>query len=102
MENTQPDPFQFFKTPLPNSTTVFVLGLCSVVLACFFVGFILGIIGLVMAREPRRMYRDNPALYDGYGLLNAGYILSIIGVCLGALYIAYFVIVFLFLATTAL
>jgi hypothetical protein len=102
MENPQQDPFQFFKTSLPNSTAVFVLGLCSVIFACFFVGFILGIIGLFMAREPRAMYRDNPNLYEGYGLLNAGYVLSIIGVCLGALYIAYFVIIFLFFATRSM
>ena len=102
MENPQHDLFHFTKTPLPNSTAVFVLGLCSVVFACFFIGFILAIIGLALAREPRAMYRDNPSLYEGYGLRTAGDILSIIGICLGSLYIAYFLIICLVAASSAL
>ena len=99
MENQ--DLFHFNKTPLPNSTAIFVIGLCSVIFTCFFIGLVLGIIGLVMAREPRAMYRDNPHLYEGHGLMQAGFVLSIIGVCLGALYGAYFLFIFIFITTAA-
>ena len=93
MEQHQHDLFQHPRSPLPNGVTVFVLGVCSILFLCFFIGFVLGIIGLAMAREPRAMYRDNPTLYEGYGLLNAGFILSIIGTSLGGLYVAYFAII---------
>ena len=81
------------KETLPNSTGVLVLGICSIVFGCFFVGMILGIIGLNMAKKGRRMYKDNPELYDGYGSLNAGWIMSIIGTIIGSLYTIYFIIV---------
>ena len=90
------DIFQNSRLQLPNGTTVFVLGICSVLFSCFFIGLILGIIGLVMSREGRRLYKDAPQLYEGYGLLNAGFILSIIGTALGAIWVGYLVIVLLF------
>ena len=40
-------------------------------------------------------------LYDGYGQLNAGYIMSIIGTALSGLYIVYWVIVVAILGETA-
>ena len=80
------------KQSLPNSTAVLVLGICSIVFGCFFVGLILGIIGITMASKGRKMYKDNSELYDGYGALNAGWILSIIGVVMSALYVFYWVI----------
>ena len=98
MEDTGKDLFSGSRLPLPNGTTVFVLGICSVLFSCFCIGLILGIIGLVMSREGRRMYKDAPQLYEGYGLLNAGYILSIIGTCLGVLSVLYFIIIFMFQA----
>jgi hypothetical protein len=91
MENQyqpQQQPFQP-KPTLPNATAVLVLGICSIVFSCFFVGVICGIIGLVLASKGRTMYRDNPNLYEGYGQLNAGWIMSIIGVVLGGLYVIY-------------
>ena len=80
------------KETLPNSTAVLVLGICSIVFGCFFVGLILGIIGLNMAGKGRKMYSANPELYDGYGALNAGWIMSIIGTILGGLYTIYWII----------
>ena len=79
------------KQPLPNATAVLVLGICSIVFSCFFVGLILGIIGLALAGKGRSMYNANPELYDGYGTLNAGFILSIIGTALGAIYVIYWI-----------
>ena len=80
------------KQSLPNSTAVLVLGICSIIFGCFFVGLILGIIGVTMSSKGRKMYMDNPELYEGYGTLNAGRILSIIGIVLGGLYTIYWFI----------
>lgn len=77
------------KQTLPNATAVLVLGICAIVFSCFFIGLICGIIGLVLAQKGRTMYRENPNLYEGYGQLNAGWIMSIIGVILGGLYVIY-------------
>jgi len=78
------------KQSLPNSTAVLVLGICSIVFSCFFVGLILGIIGLVLAGKSRKLNRENPGFYDGAGSLNAGYVMSIIGTVLGGLYTLYY------------
>ena len=81
------------KQTLPNSTAVLVLGICSIVFSCFFVGLVLGIIGLVLSTKGRKLYRENPELFEGYGQLNAGWIMSIIGTILGGLYVMYWLIV---------
>ena len=81
------------KQTLPNATAVLVLGICSIVFGCFFVGLILGIIGIALASKGRKMYQADPNLYDGYGSLNAGFIMSIIGTILGGLYVVYVVII---------
>ena len=77
---------------LPNATAVLILGICSIVFGCFFVGLICGIIGLALAKRPVQMYLQNPQRYMNYGALNAGRILSIIGVILGALSIVWLLI----------
>ena len=81
------------KQNLPNATAVLVLGICSVVLGCFFVGIICGIIGIVLSMQGRKLYRQDPTLYEGWGSLNAGFIMSIIGVCIWGLYYVYVLIV---------
>jgi hypothetical protein len=90
------------KTTLPNATAVLVLGICSIVFSCFFVGLVLGIIGLSMAGKGRQLNRENPDQYLGYGSLNAGWIMSIIGTVLGGLYIVYWIIFVAILGGTAL
>ncbi len=77
---------------LPNSTAVLVLGICSIVFGCIFVGLILGILGLTLSDKGRRMYKQNPDLYEGYGALNAGFIMSIIGTALSGIYVIYWFI----------
>jgi hypothetical protein len=81
------------KQMLPNATTVLVLGICSIVFSCLFVGVVLGIIGLVLATGPRKMFKDNPELYEGNSSLNAGFIMSIIGTALGGIYTVYYIFV---------
>ena len=73
------DPPQTNKTVLPNSSTTLVLGILSIIPGCMF-GLIFGIIGLVISKEGKQLYEANPDAYTGYGSLNAGRIMSIIGI----------------------
>ena len=86
---------------LPNATTVLVLGICSIVFSCFIVGLVLGIVGMVLAGKGRKLYKESPASYDGWSQLNAGYIMSIIGTCLGGLYVVYVIIWVVILGTAS-
>ena len=81
------------KQSLPNATAVLVLGICSIVLGCFFVGIVCGIVGIALSVGGRRMYKQDPAAYDNYSSLNAGFIMSIIGVCLWGLIYLYYILV---------
>lgn len=89
------------KETLPNSTAVLILGICSIVFSCFFVGLILGIIGLNMSSKGRKMWKANPEKYEGYGTLNAGWIMSLIGTILGGLYAFYWLIAVVILGGAA-
>jgi len=74
---------------LPHATAVLVLGICSVATACFFVGFVLGIIGLRLSREGIQLSRENRDLTYGQNNLKAGYFLCIIGTAIGGVLIFY-------------
>ena len=68
---------------------VFIVAL---LFGCFFVGFICGIIGVVLANKGLIVYRANPTMYTGSGMLSAGKIMSIIGIIFGAIYIVYYTV----------
>ncbi len=76
---------------LPNATAALVLGILSIVFCwCWgVVGIILGIVGLVMANKAVALYESAPGTYSepSYKNVKAGKICSIIGICLGALYL---------------
>lgn len=74
---------------LPHATTVLVLGICSVATACFFVGFVLGIIGLRLSRDGMQLSRENRDTIYGHNNLKAGYFLCIIGTAIGGVLIFY-------------
>ena len=81
------------KQNLPNSTAVLVMGILSIVLTCLYgLGLVLGIIGLVLGNKGKKTYKANPEMYSGYGNLNAGWIMSIIGVALSGLYLLFILI----------
>jgi hypothetical protein len=80
------------KQPLPNAVASLILGICSLLFGCVFVGFICGIIGLAISGGSKRLYLQNPAQYSGYGMLNAGRVMSIIGIILGALAIIWTIV----------
>ncbi len=90
------------KQQLPNASATLVLGILSIVTGCFILGLVLGIIGLAISAKDKRMYDENPKEYTGYGSLNAGRILSIIGIVLGGLIILYWIIWVLIIGGAAL
>lgn len=75
--------------PVPNSNTVLVLGILSLVLSCFLVGLILAIVGLVMAKDAERTYAQNPSVYYGYSSLSTGRVLCIVGLVVSLLPLIY-------------
>lgn len=80
------------KKNAPYAVAALVLGICSLVFGCFFVGFVCGIVGVVLAKKGLTEYNLHPEQYTGAGMLNAGKIMSIIGIVFGAIYIVYYII----------
>ena len=84
---------------LPNSTTVLVLGIISIVSSfCYGLGVVLGIIALVLANKDKRLIAENP---EGYSIssisnLKAGRICSIIGITISALFLVIIVVYLIF------
>ena len=81
---------------IPNSVGVLVLGILSIV-ACFcygFVGLIMGIISLVLAKKALEEYNINPNRYSqsSYKNVKTGKILAYIGLACSALYILFLII----------
>lgn len=85
---------QIVKKDLPNATATLVLGIISVVMCG--VGLITGIIALVISKKDMALIEENPDEYREGSISNlkTGRVCSIIGICLSALiilfYIAYF------------
>lgn len=73
------------KPTVPNAVATLVLGILAVITSCYFIGVIFGIIGLVLGNKGKQTYKANPSAYAGYGMLNAGFICSIIGTAIGGL-----------------
>lgn len=69
----------------PNAVAALVLGILSLLSGCFFIGLVLGIIGLVLANNGYKAYCLNPAAYKNAEMLKTGKILSIIGIVLGSI-----------------
>lgn len=81
------------KVSLPNAVAVLVLGICSIVFSCAFIGLACGIIGLVLSSKGLKMYKEDPDMYLNYGMLNAGRITSIIGICISGISILYYIFI---------
>ena len=95
MEATQTNTHQAKQT-MPNSTTILVLGICSIA-TCWCTGLIglgLGITTLILSKKARLLHEAYPDSFTESSLNNmkAGKICGIIGVCLSALALAYFAI----------
>ncbi len=89
-QNQQQDyltPNQTVLPPLPNATVSLVLGILSIVVCG--VGFVLGIIGVVMANKDLSLYANNPGVYSesSYNNSKTGRICSIIGIIVSSLFV---------------
>jgi hypothetical protein len=60
---------------------------------------VLGIIGIVLGNKSRKLYSKNPTGYTGYGSLQAGWIMSIIGLCISGMYFIWTIIYMLIWGT---
>ncbi len=82
---------------LPGASTVLTMGILATVgslICCGPFAAIFSVIGLVQANKAEKLYQENPELYEDYGNIKTGRILSYIGLALSIivliLYIAYF------------
>ena len=87
--------------PLPNATTVLVLGIISIVLCwCHGIfGLILAIIALVLANKDLVLYNENPQKYTpgSYNNLKTGRTTAIIGLVLAGLFLLMVIIGLVFM-----
>jgi ABC-type Fe3+ transport system permease subunit len=89
----QGDIFAPQQRALPNATAVLVLGILSIVFC-----FICGIVALSLASGDRRRYMEQPQAYTSasHELMKAGRICAIIGLCIWAAIILFYIAVFVF------
>ena len=85
------------KEQLPNSTLILVMGILSILSCCCYgiVGLIFGIIAITLAIRATRLYKEAPENYSGYGNVQAGKIMGIIGVILSLFYIIFVILMYL-------
>ena len=90
---------------LPNSVGVLVLGILSIVFCwCYgILSIILSIITIVLADGAQKLYIANPDAYtlSSYKNMKAGRICSIVGLCLGGLFIIYVIVMIAIVGTAA-
>ncbi|MGK0391546.1 MAG: hypothetical protein ACI94Y_004313 [Maribacter sp.] len=79
------DEFEQSQQKLPNAQAAFILGILSIFPGCFCcIGFILGIIGLILGNTAVKEYEANPERYyeSDYKSAKNGKTLSIVGLAL--------------------
>jgi hypothetical protein len=86
----------------PYAVAAMVLGICSLLFGCFFVGLVLGIVGLVLANKGLNVCNRNPDTYTGEGMLKTGKVTSILGIIFGSIYIFYYVIAVVIIGSAGL
>lgn len=81
------------KQTLPNATLVLVMGILSIVGCCCYglPGLIFGIVAIVLGVKATKLYKEQPEEYTGYGNVQAGKIMGIIGVVLSVLFVVYLI-----------
>lgn len=101
-QQNQNQPFnnQYGQMPVPNSTAVLVLGICSIFPGCIclgIIGIVCGIIALVLANKGMAFYNSNPNNYSiaSFNNLKAGKVCAIIGLCLSSLIFIFYMIYFI-------
>jgi small-conductance mechanosensitive channel len=87
-----------FQQNLPNSKTVLVIGILSLVFSCWYfsiVGVLLSIFTLVLANRDLTLYYSNKNLYtlSSYNNLKAGRVCAIIGLVVGIVFIIFIILI---------
>lgn len=80
--------------PLPNATIVLIMGILSIVICG--IGFILGIIGIILANKDLVLYKSsNQSTYSigSYNNIKTGRICSIIGIILNSIFVIIYAII---------
>jgi hypothetical protein len=83
---------------LPNSTTVLVLGILSIVFSCWYfsiIGVVLSIIALVLANRDFSLYYSNKSQYtlSSFNNLKAGRVCAIIGLAVAIIFFIFFMLI---------
>ena len=60
------------------------------------------IVGAVLANKGLAVYNTNPSGYNGYGMLKAGKVTSILGIVFGAIYTLYYIVAVAILGSVGL
>lgn len=76
---------------LPNVTIILVLGIASILLCwCYgILGLILSVVGLILAMNSTKTYKESPEDYTNYGALKTAKLINIIGLVLNILFILF-------------
>lgn len=67
------------KKKMPNAMAVLVLGICSLVFSVALIGLVFAIVAIVLSKEGRKLNDESPGLYSDFKILNAGFLMAIIG-----------------------
>ena len=79
---------------------ILIMGILSLVFGCSGIGWILGIVGLVLGNKAKKAYETAPAgtyTQESFSQVKSGRIMSIIGIILGAVGIVFFIIYMIFI-----
>jgi hypothetical protein len=87
-----------FQHNLPNSKTVLVLGILSIVFSSWYfsvAGIVLSILALALAKRDLSLYYSNKSLYtlSSFNNLKAGRVCAIIGLAVAILFFIFFILI---------
>jgi len=87
-----------FRQNLPNSKTVLVLGLLSIVFSSWYfsvIGVVLSILALVLANRDLSLYYSNQSQYtlSSFNNLKAGRVCAIIGLAVAIVFFIFFILI---------
>jgi hypothetical protein len=96
--NMESDYNNLIQQNLPNSTTILVLGILSIVFSCWYfsiVGVVLSILALVLANRDLSLYYSNKSQYtlSSFNNVKAGRICAIIGLAVAIIFFIFFILI---------
>ncbi len=81
------------KQQIPNGTLALVMGILSIIGCCCYglPGLVFGIVAVILAGKATKIYKEAPEDYTGFGNVQAGKIMGIIGIVLSLLMVIYMI-----------